>query len=87
MPLREQAHFICIFLILPPVPGGFIPGPDGGCGGPGYPIILTKTLDPADAANPKVREWEALMDTFQQRLPFAKAGEKWVPMERIFKLE
>lgn len=40
----------------------------------------------ADAANPKVREWEALMDTFQQRIPFADEGVKWVPLERIFKL-
>ena len=37
-----------------------------------------------DASNPKVQEWEELMDTYQQRLPFAKAGEKWVLMERIF---
>ena len=41
----------------------------------------------ADAANPKVREWEELMWTFQKPLPGAKPGEKWLPMERIFKLE
>jgi L-rhamnose mutarotase len=41
----------------------------------------------ADNANPKVREWEALMGTFQQELPSAKPGEKWVLMERVFKLE
>ena len=41
----------------------------------------------ADANSPKVQEWETLMDTFQQRLPFAPAGEKWVAMERIFALE
>lgn len=40
----------------------------------------------ADAANPRVQAWEALMDTFQQRLPWAKPGQKWVPMERIFSL-
>ena len=40
----------------------------------------------ADAANPKVQEWENLMDTFQQRLPFAPQGVKWVAAERIFKL-
>jgi L-rhamnose mutarotase len=40
----------------------------------------------ADAANPKVQEWEALMWRFQQALPWAKAGEKWVVMERIFAL-
>lgn len=37
-----------------------------------------------DASNPKVQEWEELMDTYQQRLPFAKVGEKWVLMERVF---
>jgi L-rhamnose mutarotase len=41
----------------------------------------------ADAANPKVREWEELMWKFQQPLPQAKPGEKWLLMERIFKLE
>ncbi|MEM9931803.1 MAG: L-rhamnose mutarotase, partial [Bacteroidota bacterium] len=40
----------------------------------------------ADASNPKVQEWETLMDTFQQRLPFAEAGEKWVEAGLIFKL-
>ncbi|NVK86374.1 MAG: L-rhamnose mutarotase [Cytophagia bacterium] len=39
-----------------------------------------------DASNPKVQEWENLMDTYQQRLPFAKAGEKWVLMERVFEV-
>ena len=41
----------------------------------------------ADAANPKVREWEELMWKFQKPLPAAKAGEKWLLMERIFKLD
>ena len=41
----------------------------------------------ADRANPKVREWEELMWKFQQPLPAAKPGEKWLLMERIFKLE
>ena len=40
----------------------------------------------ADAANPEVQEWEKLMWNFQQALPEAKAGEKWLPMERIFSL-
>ena len=41
----------------------------------------------ADAANPKVREWEKLMWKFQKPLPQARPGEKWLLMERVFKLE
>lgn len=41
----------------------------------------------ADLLNPKVQEWETLMGSFQQTLPQAKPGEKWLPMERVFKLE
>jgi L-rhamnose mutarotase len=41
----------------------------------------------ADRENPKVREWEELMWKFQRPLPQAKPGEKWLLMERIFKLE
>ncbi|MBU3743602.1 MAG: L-rhamnose mutarotase [Sediminibacterium sp.] len=40
----------------------------------------------ADAANAKVQEWETLMWNFQQPLPFAKNGEKWMLMEKIFSL-
>ena len=40
----------------------------------------------ADRANPRP-EWEQLMWRFQQALPEAKPGEKWLLMERIFKLE
>jgi len=36
---------------------------------------------------PRVQEWEVLMTAFQQPLPFAKAGEKWVRMEKIFDWE
>jgi L-rhamnose mutarotase len=41
----------------------------------------------ADRLNPKVQDWEKLMWSFQQSLPQAKPGEKWLLMERIFKLE
>jgi L-rhamnose mutarotase len=41
----------------------------------------------ADRVNPKVREWEELMWKFQQPLQEVKPGEKWLLMERIFKLE
>lgn len=40
----------------------------------------------ADRANPRVREWEQLMWNFQQALPFAVHGEKWVRMNQIFEL-
>jgi L-rhamnose mutarotase len=40
-----------------------------------------------DRENPKVQEWERLMSRFQQPLPWGKPGEKWMPMERVFKLE
>jgi len=39
-----------------------------------------------DAANPKVQEWEKLMWKFQQPLPWAKEGEKWILMDKIFQL-
>lgn len=41
----------------------------------------------SDRENRKVQEWEQLMWKFQQPLPNAKPGEKWLRMERIFKLE
>jgi len=48
-------------------------------------------FDPAskaarDATDPDVQAWERLMERFQRRLPFAKAGEKWVASERIYAL-
>ncbi|MBK8566656.1 MAG: L-rhamnose mutarotase [Saprospiraceae bacterium] len=39
-----------------------------------------------DAANPRVQAWEELMWKFQQPLPWAKEGEKWVLMDKIFEL-
>jgi L-rhamnose mutarotase len=40
----------------------------------------------ADAGNEKVQEWETLMWKYQQAVPGAKAGEKWVLMDKIFEL-
>jgi L-rhamnose mutarotase len=41
----------------------------------------------ADASDPKVQEWEQLMWEFQQPLPWGKAGEKWIGMDKIFDLD
>jgi len=41
----------------------------------------------SDEQSAKVQEWEKVMWEFQQPLPEAKPGEKWLRMERIFKLE
>ena len=38
----------------------------------------------ADLSNPKVETWESLMWKYQKALPFAKPGEKWVVMKKIF---
>lgn len=40
----------------------------------------------ADQENEKVCEWERFMWKFQKPLPQAKPSEKWLLMERIFKL-
>ena len=39
-----------------------------------------------DTSNDKVQEWEKLMWKFQQPLSWAKEGEKWVLMDKIFSL-
>ncbi|MEO8860500.1 MAG: L-rhamnose mutarotase [Ginsengibacter sp.] len=39
-----------------------------------------------DTANDKVQEWEKLMWKFQQPLAWAKEGEKWMIMNKIFSL-
>ena len=41
----------------------------------------------SDDGNPKVQEWESMMWKYQQALPFAVSGEKWMLMERIFQIE
>jgi L-rhamnose mutarotase len=41
----------------------------------------------ADQNNPRVQEWEQLMWRFQQARPQSNPGEKWLLMERIYKLE
>jgi len=41
----------------------------------------------ADKSNALVQKWEQLMSKFQQTLPQAKPGEKWLLMERIFRID
>jgi L-rhamnose mutarotase len=40
----------------------------------------------ADAADPAVIAWEEAMDRYQQRLPWAPPGAKWIEATRIFAL-
>jgi len=40
----------------------------------------------ADAVNERVIAWETMMWKYQRPLPWARPGEKWVPMQRIFSL-
>ena len=39
-----------------------------------------------DEGNTKVQEWEKLMWNYQQALPFALPGQKWIVMNKIFSL-
>lgn len=39
-----------------------------------------------DANNIKVQEWETLMWNYQQALPTAKIGEKWMLMDKVYQL-
>lgn len=39
-----------------------------------------------DAENEKVQVWENLMWKYQQAMPTAKPGEKWVLLDQIFAL-
>ena len=57
---------------------------------------LVMVIDTADAFSAadlaalsagRSAQWEDLMWKFQQALPFAEPGQKWVPMRRIFSLQ
>ncbi len=39
-----------------------------------------------DETNARVADWEQLMWKFQQPLAWAKEGEKWIVMDKIFSL-
>ncbi|WP_206245381.1 L-rhamnose mutarotase [Novosphingobium terrae] len=51
--------------------------------GPGFDPLAKAQ---ADAADPDVQAWEALMGTMQRPIPSAAAGEKWTEAQRIFAL-
>lgn len=46
----------------------------------------TEAMASASQANPVIVKWEELMWTYQVPTPWTHAGEKWVPMTRIFSL-
>jgi L-rhamnose mutarotase len=41
----------------------------------------------ADAASEVVQQWESLMWKYQQPLPWANPGEKWVLMQAVFEMK
>jgi L-rhamnose mutarotase len=41
----------------------------------------------ADATNPAIAEWEALMWTYQVPTPWTPAGTKWTALRKIFSLD
>ena len=54
-------------------------------------VMAVQVPDDYDASatregDDKSQAWEALMDRYQQRLPWSEPGQKWVPMKRIFSL-
>ena len=51
------------------------------------PHFCSSAKAEADATNPDVVAWETLMWTFQQALPWAQPGEKWVRAEPIYDLQ
>lgn len=42
---------------------------------------------PAYMENPRAREWDELMRTFQEPVPGAPAGATWVEMREVYALE
>lgn len=59
-------------------------------------FMLMETVDGFDPerdfarymeSDSRIREWQALMETFQEPVPEAKPGEWWADMELVFSLE
>lgn len=51
------------------------------------PAFSPEAKAAADMASEDVQAWERLMWEFQQPLPGAADGEKWIPLNRIFALD
>lgn len=58
-------------------------------------FMLMETVDEFDPErdfarymemDPRIREWQALMETFQQPVPEAQPGEWWADMRLVFDL-
>ena len=49
----------------------------------------SNAVDPnaGGADSSRLQDWEQFMWKFQQALPFAAPGQKWVPMNRMFSLK
>ncbi len=59
-------------------------------------FMVMETADSFDPAldwprylemDPRIPEWQALMESFQSRAPDAKAGEWWAEMEPVYELD
>ncbi|MDP7627233.1 MAG: L-rhamnose mutarotase [SAR202 cluster bacterium] len=48
---------------------------------------LEKDFQSYTDTSPRARMWDDLMRNFQQKIPSAKTGDWWVPMEEVFNLE
>ena len=48
---------------------------------------LEKDFQRYTDTSPRARMWDDLMRNFQQKIPSAKTGDWWVPMEEVFNLE
>jgi L-rhamnose mutarotase len=49
-------------------------------------IYSAEKMAAASSTNPAIVKWETLMWKYQAPTPWTPAGEKWVPMQRIFQL-
>jgi L-rhamnose mutarotase len=50
-------------------------------------VMMIDAADPGVLSGSGSSDWETLMWNFQQPLPFAPPGQKWVPMRCIFSLQ